>query len=136
MTALFLALAWGRAGKVPSWGMPDRYALLAAPSLCAAYFTWLLYGPEKIRDQVAIAFAITSLVALPFNLQEGYWWVRGYDMLMTEMEEDLSAGLSWQELIDKDQIFTYWTTDGLVEYMEMLHKAKIGPLGRANPRQP
>lgn len=135
MAALFLAVAWGRAAQVPIWGMPDRYALLAAPAPCAAYFTWLLYGPEEIRDRITIVFAITSLVALPFNMQEGYRWTRGYDQLMAELEQDISAGLSWQELIGKDKVFTYWITDGFVGYMQMLNEAKIGPFGRANPRQ-
>lgn len=133
--ALVLVMAWGRAGWVPSFGMPDRYALLSVPGLCAAYFAWMLYGPEAVRDRIAIAFAITSLLALPFNIRDGLAWRDWYVTGMRAFEHDLSAGSSWQELGDKHHNFLmHWNRDVLVERMRMLHGAKIGPLGRATPR--
>jgi hypothetical protein len=53
---------------------------------------------------------------------------------MSAFEQDLSNGLSWQELGDKHEPF-FARGDGpiLVERMWMLHEAKIGPLGRAAP---
>ena len=74
MAALVVAIAWGRAGWVPRFGIPDRYALFSVPALCAAYFAWILYGPEPLRDRIAIAFAAAGLLALPLNLREGNWW--------------------------------------------------------------
>jgi hypothetical protein len=135
MAALVLAMAWGRAGWVPVYDMPDRYALLSVPALCAAYFAWILYATEAVANRVAIAFAIAGLLALPFNLREGNWWRRWYASGMAAFEQDLSAGLSWQELADKHYKFLlHWDRSGLVESMKMLHDAKIGPLGRAAPR--
>jgi hypothetical protein len=135
MAALVLAMAWGRAGWVPVYDMPDRYALLSVPALCAAYFAWILYGTEGVGNRVAIAFAIAGLLALPFNLREGNWLRRWYASGMAAFEQDLSAGLSWQELADKHYKFLlHWDRSGLVESMKMLHDAKIGPLGRAAPR--
>jgi len=134
IVALVLVMGWGRAGWVPRFGMPDRYALLSVPGLCAAYFAWMLYGPEAVRDRIAIAFAITSLLALPFNIRDGLAWRDWYVTGMRAFEHDLSAGSSWQELGDKHHNFLmHWNRDVLVERMRMLHRAKIGPLGRATP---
>jgi hypothetical protein len=132
---LAVAVAWGRAGWVPEFSMPDRYVLLSVPALCAAYFAWLLYGPKGTGDRIAKAFAIAALLALPFNVREGLagldWYVTG----MQAFEQDLADGLSWQEIGDKNEPFLAHG-DGpiLVERMRMLHDAKIGPLGRATPR--
>src|SRR5690242_10403584 len=105
MAALVVAIAWGRAGWVPRFGIPDRYALFSVPALCAAYFAWILYGPEPLRDRIAIAFAAAGLLALPLNLREGNWWRGWYAGNMTAFERDLSAGLPWQELADKHYPF-------------------------------
>ena len=64
-------VAYGRAGWVPLFGMPDRYTLLSAPLLCAAYFVWLLYGTAPLRNYIANAFAVVAVLALPFNVREG-----------------------------------------------------------------
>ena len=135
MATLVVAVAWGRAGWVPHYGMPGRYALLSVPGLCAAYFTWVLYGPETVSDRIAIAFAITSLLALPFNVRVGNSFRHYYTEGMTSFELDLSAGLSWQQLGDKHSGFLlHWDRDALIERMKMLHDAHIGPFDRANPR--
>lgn len=135
MAALVVAIAWGRAGWVPRFGIPDRYALFSVPGLCAAYFAWILYGPELLRDRIAVAFAAASLAALPLNLREGNWWRWWYAKNMTAFEQDLAAGLPWRELGDRHYDFLlHWNRDALVERMQMLHNAKIGPLGRAEPR--
>jgi hypothetical protein len=135
MAALVLAMAWGRAGWVPSFGLPDRYALLSVPALCAVYFAWILYGPEIVRDRIAITFVIAFLVALPFNLQQGRAWRDWYVIGMQAFEQDLSRGLPWQELGDRHcKFLLHWDRDALVERMRMLHAARTGPLGRAAPR--
>jgi len=134
MAGLVLAMAWGRAGWVPIQGMPDHYALLSVPGLCAAYFAWILYGSEPIRNWITICFAIAALLALPFNVREGNAWRSWYVAGMLSFEEDFSTGLSWQELGDKHYKFLlHWNRDALVERMKMLHDAKVGPLGKAVP---
>lgn len=135
MAALVGAMAWGRAGWVPSFGMPDRYSLLGVPILCAIYFAWILYGPENIRDRIASLFLIASLAALPFNVLQGLAWRNWYVTGMQAFERDLSSGASWQELSNRHYKFLlHWNRDALFERMQMLHDAKIGPLGRAAPR--
>jgi hypothetical protein len=136
MAALVVAIAWGRAGWVPRFGMPDRYALFSVPALCAVYFVWILYGPEVVRDRIAITFVMATLVAFPFNLLQGRKWRDWYVAGMQAFEHDLSDGLSWQELADRHHKFLmHWNRDALVERMRMLHEAKTGPLGRATPRE-
>jgi hypothetical protein len=115
--------------------MPDRYALLSVPGLCAAYFAWVLYGSETVRERIAIVYAITSLLALPLNLREGNGSRSWVETGMNSFEQDLAAGLPWQELSDKHSKFLLWgDRDRLVEGMRMLHDAKIGPFGTAAPR--
>jgi hypothetical protein len=134
MATLVLVMAWGRAGWVPQFGMPDRYALLSVPALCAGYFAWLLYGPRTARNRAANAFAIAALLALPFNVKKGIAWGDSYAAGMQAFEQDLAGGLSWQELGDKHEHFLS-RGDGpiLVDRMRMLHEANIGPFGRATP---
>ncbi len=135
MAALVVAVAWGRAGSVPRFGMPDRYALLGVPALCVVYFAWILYGPQIVRDRIAITFVIAMLVALPFNLRQGRAWRDWYVTGMQSFEQDLSDGLSWQELGDRHHEFLLrWDREALIERLRMLYEAKTGPLGRATPR--
>ena len=134
MAGLVLAMAWGRAG-LTIYGMPDYYALLSVPGLCAAYFAWVLYGSGPVRNWTTICFAIASLLALPFNVRDGDAWLSWYVAGMRSFEQDLSTGFSWQELGDKHYKFLLaWNRDALVERMRMLHDAKIGPLGKAVAR--
>jgi hypothetical protein len=136
MAALVVAIAWGRAGWMPRFGMPDRYALFSVPALCAVYFVWILYGPEIVSDRIAIAFMIATVVAFPFNLLHGRKWRDWYLAGMQAFEHDLSDGLSWEELADRHHKFLmHWNRDELAERMRMLHEAKTGPLGRATPRE-
>jgi hypothetical protein len=133
--ALAVAMAWGRAGWVPQFGMPDRYALFSVPILCAAYFAWILYGPARLRDRIGTMFLIAALAALPFNLLEGRSYGEYYVSGMKAFEEDLSRGLSWEQLADRHYEFLLrWDRNALLERMKMLHSAKIGPLGSAASR--
>jgi hypothetical protein len=136
MAALVVAIAWGRAGWAPRFGLPDRYALFIVPALCAVYFVWILYGPEVYRDRIAISFMIAALIAFPFNLLQGGKWRDWYAAGMQAFEHDLSDGLSWQKLADRNYKFLmHWNRDALVERMRMLNEAKIGPLGKATPQE-
>jgi hypothetical protein len=97
---------------------------------------WIIYGVEPLRDRIATVFAIAALVALPFNLYDGYSWRRQYVAGMKAFEQDLSAGLSLRVLADKHADFFKFEgyEDYIYERMRMLHDAKIGPIGRAAPR--
>jgi hypothetical protein len=87
-----------------------------------------------MRNRFAIAFAITILLALPFNIREGLGERDWYVTNMRAFEQDLAEGLSWQELADRQRQFQGWKRDYLVEWMRMLHEAKIEPFGRGAPR--
>jgi hypothetical protein len=66
VAVLALAVGWGRAGRAAATGrMPTRYVLLAAPGLCAAYFT-LLCGS---LDRRAGGGAGISGLLFPFHAQ-------------------------------------------------------------------
>ena len=135
MAALALVVAWGRAGWIKLEGFPDRYALLSVPALCAAYFMWLLYGPETTRNRITNAFATVALLAFPFNVKEGLVFRDYYVTNMQAFEQNVADGLSWQELADKHKQFLLpMDPDALIERMQMLHEANIGPLGTATPR--
>jgi hypothetical protein len=129
-------MAWGRAGWVPLYGLPDSYIALSVPGLCAAYFAWLLYGPPTTRDRATKAFAIAALLALPFNVEHGLASRASYVADRQGFENELAEGLSWQELADRhwQLLFPFpGGRDPLIEYARMLHEAKIGPFGRAAP---
>jgi hypothetical protein len=128
MGAVVLAMAWGRSGWVPLWGMPDRYALLSVPGLCAVYFAWILYGPEITRNRMATSFAIAVLLALPFNVQKGLGYRDAYVTGMRAFEQDLANGLSWQELGESHREFLMdWDHTSVMKGMQMLYQTGAGP---------
>ena len=136
IATLVLVMAWGRAGaESRGWGLPARYALLLAPGLCAAYFSWMLYGPEAARNRVAAVFAIVALAAFPFNLWDGISWRSEYVTGMKAFEQDLSAGMPLYELAHKHAGFLHKKDyeASVYERMRLLHDAKIGPIGAAAP---
>jgi hypothetical protein len=97
--------------------------ILGANSGWIGGLAWIHYGYEVVRDRIAITLAMATPVAFPFNLLRG-----GREQAF---EDDLSEGLSWQELADRHHKFLmHWN-----ERMRMLHDAKTGPLGRATPRE-
>jgi hypothetical protein len=126
MVALILVTAWGRAGA--GWGMPPRYALLSAPGLCAIYFALILYAPDIARNQLATAFAIAVLLALPFNVRSGLAQRDAYVAGMHAFEQDLANGLSWRELGERHQKFLMdWDHTSVMEGLQMLQEAQMGP---------
>lgn len=132
--ALVLLIAWGRAGLVPGFGLPPRYAVLIAPGLCAAYFAWVLYGSQG-HDRVAIGFVTAVLLALPFNIREGLRVRDAYVAGMSSFEQDLSDGLSWQSLAERHQQFLMsWDYAAVMKGMQLLHDAKMGPWRDATTR--
>ena len=73
--ALLLAMAvgWGRAGRAAATGrMPTRYVLLAAPGLCAAYFTALLFGRGWLGRALPVALATGMALLFPLNTWMGF----------------------------------------------------------------
>jgi hypothetical protein len=125
---LALAVGWGRAGSVPTWGLPARYALLSAPALALVYFVWELYGPPALRGWVRAGLLAVMCIALPFNTQAGLQWGRWYRNGMTTVERDLVAGTPLPEMARRHRAFLlHWNEEMLASRMQMLSEAGIGP---------
>ncbi|HEU4588079.1 MAG TPA: hypothetical protein VFS11_05510 [Gemmatimonadales bacterium] len=129
---LVLAVGWGRAGRAVATGrMPTRYVLLAAPGLCAAYFTLALYGRPWLRRAGPAALAALLALLLPFNtragLQRREWFGAGF----SAFERDLASGMSPTHLArDHHAFMLHWDEPMMVASMRMLHDARIGPFVR------
>ncbi|HET6778307.1 MAG TPA: hypothetical protein VFH26_05425 [Gemmatimonadales bacterium] len=134
---LAVAVGWGRAGRAAATGrMPTRYVLLAAPVLCAAYFTLLLYGRERLQRTGPAALAVLMAVLLPFNthvgLQRREWFGTG----MVAFERDLASGALPTVLARRHHGFLlHWDEPLMVSSMRMLRDSGIGPFTRI-PREP
>ncbi|CAN5289620.1 hypothetical protein BH23GEM4_BH23GEM4_12630 [soil metagenome] len=128
MATLALALGWGRAGLLPRVGMPPRYVLLSVPALCLAYFVWQLYGPPRYRSAVQLGLLGVMLALLPFNTRAGFGWRNWYSAGMLQVEQDIGAGLTAQEIAQRNGDFLlHWDQPGLVAFIEMLRASGNGP---------
>ena len=134
-TAAFaLALGWGRAGVILDddgyWAI--RYALLAVPALCAAYFAWELYGPARIRTVVLSALFGTMLLLIPLNTAHGREWGRWYQEGLVALERDIAAGTPFSTLAERhrDFLIHFWDIATLEEHMRMLYDAQLGPFAQ------
>ena len=126
---LTVAVGWGRAGRAAETGrMPTRYVLLAAPGMCAAYFSLLLFGTERMRRVGPAALAILLALLFPLNTREGLkrraWFGDG----MAAFERDLASGASSGALARRHHGFMlHWDEPLMVAGLQQLHDAGIGP---------
>jgi hypothetical protein len=130
-----LAVGWGRAGREAESGyMPTRYVLLAAPGLCAAYFTLLLYGTGWVRRFGPAGLAILMALLFPFNTRAGIerrdWFAAG----LGAFERDLASGSSAALLAHRHHAFMlHWDESLMVAGLHQLHDAGIGPFRKWEP---
>jgi hypothetical protein len=126
---LAAALGWGRAGRVAELGrMSPRYALLAAPLLCAAYFALLLYGSAHLRRWGPAALALLAALLFPLNAREGLkrrdWFGAG----MVAFERDVATGASIDSLAQRHyQFLLHWDEPLMAESMRQLRDAGFPP---------
>ncbi len=139
LTLLLMGLVTGhaRAGWVPSYDYPHRYAMLFAPVLAAIYLAWVLYGLPRLRGPVLAAFAVGMLLLVPLNTKRGYgfrdWYVAG----MADVQRDIDAGLSPTELADKHyQFLLHWDQQRLPQYIQMLRDANMTRFRDVKPDAP
>jgi hypothetical protein len=129
---LAAALGWGRAGRVAELGrMSPRYALLAAPLLCGAYFTLLLYASPGLRRLGPAALALLAALLFPLNTHEGLkrrdWFGAG----MAAFERDLASGASIDSLAERHYPFLlHWDEPLMATSMRQLRDAGFGPFRR------
>jgi hypothetical protein len=135
VTALALAVGWGRAGRAAETGrMSTRYVLLAAPALCAVYFTLLLFGKDWMRRAGPAALALLMALLFPFNtlvgLERRDWFGAG----MAAFERDLASGASAALLARRHHSFMlHWDEPLMIVGLKQLHDAGIGPFARWEP---
>jgi hypothetical protein len=126
---LAAALGWGRAGRVAELGrMSPRYALLAAPLLCASYFTLLLYGSARLRRWGPASLTLVALLLFPLNTREGLkrrdWFGAG----MQAFERDIASGASIDSLAQRHYEFLlHWDEPLMAESMRQLRDAGFAP---------
>jgi hypothetical protein len=128
VAVLALAVGWGRAGRAAATGrMPSRYVLLAAPGLCAAYFTLLLFGNQWLRRAGPAALAILLALLFPFNTHLGLGRREWFGAGMAAFERDLASGASPEVLARRHHGFLlHWDEPLMVSSIRMLHDAGIG----------
>lgn len=132
---LALAIGWGRAGRAAATGrMPTRYVLLAAPGLCAVYFTGLLYGTAWTRRLFTGVLAAVLTLLFPFNTRVGFerraWFEAGF----ASFERDLHAGAPSEVLADRHHDFMlHWDESLMAVSIQRLHDARIGPFAGWEP---
>jgi hypothetical protein len=132
---LAFAVGWGRAGRAMATGrMPTRYVLLAAPGLCAVYFTVMLSGRPWMRRVFPGALAVLIALLFPFNTRVGFerrtWFGAGF----SSFEHDLKAGTPRELLANRHYAFMlHWDEPLMAVSLQQLHEAGIGPFGPWKP---
>jgi hypothetical protein len=133
LLAFVAVVGWSRAGYVPRFGIPIRYALLAVPLWCAVFLVWERWAPERSRRMVQRGLAATALVLLPLNLRAGYTGFAGwYDDGMAAVRADLDRGLPIADVAARHRMFLVhpWTPERLAEQMRRLEASGIAPFAR------
>jgi hypothetical protein len=127
-----LAMGWGRAGLVPTVGMPIRYVLLSVPALCTAFFVWELYGSHKFRTLVQRSLLIGMCLLIPFNTMAGFQWRDWYLGGMNAVEQDLLTGTPASLLAKRHRKFLvhWWDETKLAAHMQMLHDMGSGSFAK------
>jgi len=129
---LAAALGWGRAGRVAELGrMSPRYALLAAPLLCAAYFSLLLYGSTRLRRWGPAALGLLAALLFPLNMREGLkrrdWFGAG----MAAFERDMANGAPIDSLAQRHyQFLLHWDEPLMAQSMRQLRDDGFAPFRR------
>jgi len=127
-----LAMGWGRAGLVPTVGMPMRYVLFSVPALCTAFFVWELYGSRRFRTLVQRGLLLGMCLLIPFNTMAGFQWRDWYLGGMNAVEQDLLAGTPRSLIAKRHREFLihWWDETKLAAHMQMLHDTGSGPFAK------
>lgn len=134
---LTAAMGYGRAAMVPQYGIPARYALLAAPTAVAAYYAWDLYGPRRAAHAAQWALLALAVFLLPSNRVHGGYFLEWYRREMDGAIADVRAGMPPEELARR-HLFALmrWDEKGLVERIRLLRDARIGAFVHVPPDAP
>lgn len=129
-----LAIGQGRAGLVPSVGLPARYALLAVPILCLSFLVWELYSSRRQSQLIQTIFLVAVLLLLPLNIKAGFGWRDWYSQGMNAVQQDIIKGVPIDVLAERHRNFLvhWWEKERLIENMQMLHDFGVEPFVQIN----
>jgi hypothetical protein len=135
VVGLAIGIGWGRGGIDRHLGFAFRYATLAAPWLCAAYFV-----AAGCRSATWRRAGQWTLVALSVAFFAGNSRVAGeYAALRREkfeaFQRDVANPIDAAELARR-HVFLYPQADRLAERIDRLRKAQYGGFAVQAPRQP
>ncbi len=128
LAMLTAAVAWGRAsvGGVRTDLAGTRFVTSAAVLLCWLYLSWTIY-----RDRfLPAALCIVMGLLLPWNMLDGYRNGHKQAALMQQVEQDVRAGLSGEQLAAKwGPVLSDLSKPpaNLAERWEMLRRTHTGP---------
>lgn len=128
-SGILFAFAMGnaRAGLVPTYGLPHRYALLALPTLLASYFIWELYALNLWKKVMQWSLLLIMIGLLYPNTRKGYRWLAYFNEGSEKVINDIKTGMTCLSIAERNKEFLlHWDKRGLSSYLEMLKQAKIG----------
>lgn len=131
---LTAAMGYGRAAWVPMYKMPARYALLAVPTVVAAWYAWELYGTRRAAQSVQIALLALSLFCIPANYRAGRFFVDWMRDSMDQAQRDIDAGIPRLAIAKRNrENLLHWDERNLGRRIGMLRDAGIGPFAKVKP---
>lgn len=124
---LALAMGHGRAGLLPTHGMPLRYILLALLAYLTAFFVWELYSPSQQKVFYQRALLICFSLFLPLNMLLGWSsWGSWYYQGMRSVDRDLQAEVSLMEIAEKhkDFLIHWWEPQQIAENFKFIQETR------------
>jgi hypothetical protein len=128
--ALALGVGWARAWFGEGAGLWARYVTLALPLLLCAYLVWELYARGSIGRQVQNALCLIMVVFLWDNAMHGTMQGGALRNDMRQFEAELRAELPDRVVAERHVPMLYQNVDGLVQQMELMRKARLGPFAQ------
>lgn len=131
-----LVMGYGRAGLVPVYGLPHRYALLAVPALLISYFSWVLYASSAWQKRMQWIYCLTAFVLLYPNRNQGFVWLNWYSGGARAVVLDIDTGRTPASIAQRNRPFLmHWDKTLLPGYIYMLEQAKIGAFAHIKQHQ-
>lgn len=130
--AFAFAVGWGRAGWVPLYGLPSRYALLVVPAFVALLLVWDDL-PGAASRWLSGGFALVLLVLLPLNERAGEtYFGRWYRNGTQAVQAELQAGTPFRQIAERHGAFLMpsWSIDVLAQHMTWLRTAGVAPFAQ------
>jgi hypothetical protein len=125
LAGLLLAgeIGQSRAGYLPYFGLPDRYAVIAAPLLCCAYIAYERYGARTWRRLGPGLLCAAVVAALPLDVVYGLQFREWYHAEVDPFVHGVAAGVPRTEL---GWYRATYEGQEMWKGMSDLHQARIG----------